>query len=423
MELQLAEDLRLDTDLPLLEVTKYQFHWKPGCHALLRLEGYLNASVPWKPEQAGGSSLKLWLEKGETKKTLYNGLVLETGICHEGGISRLTVRAVSASRQLDQRPVSRSFQDPAKTYGEIVRQAVQAEGGEVIRNRETDKEIGAPIIQYGETTWEFANRQGGRLGVPIIPDIETGEPNLWFGMRNGKEVPALPEAQCNVKICTMGKNKGMFLTAESRDFYKIGDRMTYLGQKAVIEEVEGRYEHGELIFIYTLGDPEAKNHYQESISHPAGLGLWGTVAEVKEVTLKLALDLDGGESTGEYFYPWYPDTGNGIYAMPEKGAKVLLYFFGADEQDGAVIHCVNPKTDHGRHYKNRAFNLADGNSVSLTSETIAISRGGGHQVTLDDNAVLASTSENLNIRAEGKIKLKGRQISISTPDELNVCQG
>ena len=39
-----------------------------------------------------------------------------------------------------------------------------------------------PVIQYEETTWEFVNR----LGVPIIPDIETGKPNLWFGMRNGK---------------------------------------------------------------------------------------------------------------------------------------------------------------------------------------------------------------------------------------------
>lgn len=423
MELQLAEALRLDTDLPLLEVTKFQFHWKSGCHALLRLEGYLIASVPWKSEQSGGSSLRLWLEKGEAKQTLYNGVILETEICHEGGISRLTVRAVSASHQLDQRPVSRSFQNPAKTYGEIVRQAVQAEGGEVIRNRETDKESGTPVIQYGETTWEFANRHGGRLGIPIIPDIETGEPNLWFGMRNGKEVPALSEIQCSVNIRSIGKTRGMRLRAEGKDFYKIGDKMTYLGQRAVIEEVEGRYEYGELTFAYTLGDEDTKNHYRVSSSHPAGLGFWGTVDEVKEDTLKLALDLDGGECTGEYFYPWYPDTGNGIYAMPEKGTKALLHFFGADEQDGAVIHCMNPKPEHDRHYKNRAFNLADGNSVRLTSETIDISRGGRHQVALDDNGVLASTSENLSIRAEGKIKLKGRQISISTPDELNICQG
>lgn len=144
---------------------------------------------------------------------------------------------------------------------------------------------------------------------------------------------------------------------------------------------------------------------------------------LKEDMLKLALDLDGGESTGEYFYPWYPDTGNGIYAMPEKGSKVLLYFSRADEQEGAVIHCMNQKPENDRHYKERAFNLEDGNYVLLTSETIDISRGGGHQVAVDGNAALASTSGNLSIRAEGTIKLRGRQISISTPDELNICQG
>jgi hypothetical protein len=423
MELQLAEDLKLDTDLPLMEVTKFQFHWKPGCHALFGLEGYLDASVPWKPEQSGGSILKIWLEKNQTRITLYNGLIVEIDICREGGTSRITARAVSASHQLDRRPVSCSFQDPSKSYGEIVRQAVLSEGGEVIRNRKTDKETGMPVIQYEETTWEFVNRLGVRLGVPIIPDIETGKPNLWFGMRNGKEVPALSEAQCSVKIRSIGKNKGMLLMTKGRDFFKIGDKMTYLGQKAVIKGVEGRYEQGELTFTYTLGDPEAKNHYQESISHPAGLGLWGRVDEVKEDMLKLALDVDGGESTGEYFYPWYPDTGNGIYAMPEKGAKVLLYFSRADEQEGAVIHCMNQKPENDRHYKDRAFNLEDGNYVLLTSETIDISRGGGHQVAVDGNAALASTSGNLSIRAEGTIKLRGRQISISTPDELNICQG
>lgn len=423
MELVLAGNLKLETSLPLLEVTKFRFHWRPGCHAQLELEGYLNTSVPWGPEQSGASRLKLWLEKDEAKQVIYHGLVEEAEIRHVGGTSRVTARAVSATSQLDRHPVSRSFQDPSKTYGEIVKQAVQAEGGEVIRNRETDKETGSPVIQYEETTWEFAKRQGRRFGIPVIPDIETGEPNLWFGMRNGKEVPQLSETQCGIRLRPMGKQRGMLLKAEGRDFYKIGDRMTFLGQKTVIAGVEGRYDHGELTFIYTLKDTAEKNHNQELGCHPAGLGLWGTVSEVKEDRIKLALDLDDGEETGEYFYPWYPDTGNGIYAMPEKGAKALLYFFGADEQDGAVIHCMNRKSEPDRQYENRAFNLADGNSVRLTSETIDILRGGDHEFALNDGAVSAGTSGELKIRAEGKVRLKAKHITIEASDEINICQG
>lgn len=422
MELALAGNLKLETDLPILEVAKFRFNWKPGCHALLRMEGYLDAGASCRPEQFQTSHLKLWLEKDETKQTIYHGLISETEILYVGGTSHFTVETVSASSQLDRRPVSRSFQDTSKTYGEIVKQAVQSAGGEVIRNRETDKVTGCPVIQYEETVWGFANRQGNRLGVPIIPDIETGEPNLWFGMRKGKEVPALPETQCSIRLHTIGKNRGILLTAEGREFYKIGDQMTYLAQKKVIVGVEGRYENGELIFTYTLKDADKKEYCPEYASHPAGLGLWGTVSEVKEERISLALDLDGGENTGEYFYPWYPDTGNGIYAMPEKGSKVLLYFFEADEREGAVIHCMNQKPAHGCDYKDRAFNLTDGNSILLESGTIDISRDRKHKITLTDHSVFVKTSGELNIRAEGKIRFKGKQIKISLSDELRLLQ-
>ena len=36
MEIKLADYLKIETDIPLQYVEKFNFSWKPGCHALLR---------------------------------------------------------------------------------------------------------------------------------------------------------------------------------------------------------------------------------------------------------------------------------------------------------------------------------------------------------------------------------------------------
>ncbi len=329
---------------------------------------------------------------------------------------------MSASCLLDRRSGSCSFQNLAMTHGEAVRDAVEADGGQVIRNRESDKEIKTPLIRYEETTWQFAKRMGSLLGAYIIPDVETGNPNLWFGMRAGKEIPALSEEHCSVRICPMGEKAGTYIQMEGRAFYKIGDWMTFMDQKVTITVVEGRYEHGELTFVYTLEDRETHQPVLCDENHPGGLGLWGNIKEVKGETVSIALDIDNGEETGDYFYPWYPETGNALYAMPEKGAGALLHFFEEEERGGAVIHCLNKKLENERYYKDRVMDIEDGNSIQL-KEGVSFNRGGSHTLSLNDGAVSASISKELKIRAEEKIWLKARQIVINTPEELNLCQG
>ena len=210
---------------------------------------------------------------------------------------------MSASCLLDRKIGSRSFQDTAKTYGEAVREMVEADGGQLIRNRESDKKINSPIIRYEETTWQFAKRMGECLGICIIPDVETGNPNLWFGMRNGKEVPALPDGQCHIQMRCIGKEIGSRFMVEGRPFYKIGDRMEYLGQKVTIMEVEGIFGHGELTFKYILEGHGVRQPNPTKEDHPAGLGFWGIIKKVKGESVTLALDIDHGQETGDYFYP------------------------------------------------------------------------------------------------------------------------
>lgn len=416
------DNLKIETDIPVLYVEHFCFSCKPYCHAILDLDGYLHRSIRWDPGHSYNSCIKICFTDEGKAKVIYYGYIVKAEVKEVGRTSQIYIKAMSASCLLDRKIGSRSFQNTAKTYGEVVRENVQTDGGQVIRNQETDQKIECPVIRYEETTWQFANRMARRVGNYIIPDMETGNPNLWFGMRNGKKVKSLPEEQCIIQMNAIGKDIGIRFKVESRNFYKIGDRMEYLGQKVTIVEVEGHYQQGELTFTYILEEHTVHQPNFGEDCQPAGQGFWGVIKKIKEESIKIALDIDHGQETGDYFYPWYPETGNALYAMPEVGGKALLYFFGAGQQEGAVIHSINKDLDCERVYKDRTLDIKEGNTVNLSSGTVCLSRGGNHKIFLNDNIISTSTSKELKIIAVGKIRLKAREILINTPEELSFIQ-
>lgn len=422
MEFNITEVLKAETEIPLRQVTGFTFIWKADCHAQFTMDGYIDSNCGWRPGQAYNSHIKISAEEGTTNQILFHGYISQAEVKREGNTDRIRLLAVSASCLLDQRQGERSFQDTSRTYGEVVREIIQANGGQVIRNRESDKKIESPVIYYKETPWQFARRMGSRLGNFVIPDIETGKPNLWFGMRNGKTVSPLSEEECVMQLYSLGKDRRVRFQVKGREFYKIGDRMTYMGHNVTVMAVEGNYRRGELLFTYILEDKTTYEAENRDSAHPAGQGFWGTITDVKDETVKLALDLDNGEETGEFFYPWRPETGNAFYAIPERGARALLYFFEAGETNGAVIHCLNHAEREGLEHRDKTLNTEDGNSMCLYQDSLSFSRGGGHTVALGDGSVSASTPKKIKVRAKGKVRLKARRITVCTPDEIKLAQ-
>lgn len=423
MEIKLSGGLKMETELPILHVLSFRFLWKPDCHALLRLEGYVDRNIGWNPEKSDHSPIRIWTEDGGKQQILYHGYLADMEMINTGGMSHISIQALSASCLLDTKKRSRSFQNTTETYGEVVREVFQAEGGQIIRNRQNDGEIESTIIRNKETAWQFAKRMGRRTGNYLIPDIETGRPNAWFGMRKGNEIPALSEEQCTLWISPADTGGKLRIRTEGRDFYKIGDRLTYLGQKMTIVEVEGIYERGEIIYSYVLEDRTDGIPSFRHEGHPAGQGFWGVIKEIEGERVRIALDIDGGKETGNCLYPWYPETGNAFYAMPEIGARALLYFGDEGEMDGVVIHCLTTNPEYEHRYTDRAFQTKDGNSVKLTEGNLDVFEAEGHTLSVSDSSILMKSSKNMKICAQGEIRLTAKQITVNTPRELNLCQG
>lgn len=420
MIIRLASHLNMETEIPIKNVTSFSYVWKTDCHAVLRMEGYMDRTSKWNFCQSYASQIKLWLDQEGEQQTLFFGNVDHIATKTEGNLEYVTITVLSASCLLDRRLSSSSHQNVLKTYGEIVREEAESEGGRIIRNKESDKEIGTPVIRYRETAWEFAGRLAKRTGTCIIPDVITGRPNFWFGMRKGKEVAALSENQYTMDIVPIGKRTGIRYQTEGRFPYSIGDTVSYLKKKLTVTGIEGCFEHGDLVFKYCMEDMRSRIPAASNDSQMAGLGLWGTVMQVKGESLKLALDIDDNQDTGDYFYPWQPETGNALYAMPETGAKALLYFYDAEQKNGAVIHCFSK--EETSPYKNRSLDIADGNRIHLWENEVSVEKGEKHCLSIGGSSISATTKKRMELSAEGSVFIRGRKIVIDSPEELIISQ-
>lgn len=378
---KLTDSLFMETNIPFKNIKSFWFSWKTDCHAILNMEGYMDRSCKWNQTQLYESQIKLWMENNGHEQVIFWGSVVMFETRLEGGYEYFILKVMSGSWMLDQKISSRSFQNIKKTYGEIVRDSAETEGGHVIRNQETDKAIGKPVIRYEETAWQFANRLASQLGTCVIPDVVTGRPNFWFGMRKGQNVSPSFEEQFTIDMFP-AKNRG-----EMR--YQIEDMTVRQANKC----------------------QNASN---------AGLGLWETVQEVKGELIKIALDIDGDDSISEYFYRWQPETGNSLYAMPEQGARALLYFYHSNQSDGAVIHCLN-KEIQNCNYKDRSMHINDGNQIHLWRNEIGMFKGTAHSLTVEDHHISVITQKGIELSG-GAIFLRGKRILLKSPESINISQ-
>lgn len=423
MEIHITEDLKMESLLPFSVVENFRFDWRPNQHAVLELAGFINREMECKRLELYNSKVKVWTEKDGREQILFYGGIGKIEEQVVGNTTKVCLEAESGSCGLDREMEKRSFQEVDKTYAEVAHTVVESGGGNVICAEGKELTLERPLIQYEETAWEFIKRLASRLGTCVIPDIETGKQNVWFGMRKGADIPSFSEQKysMNVRTGTGGQSAEESYEIEGREFYKLGDRTIFLGKKMLICGVSASFIHGDLIFRYLLKEREnCKAIYREQF---IGLGLTGTVAEVRKERVRIALDIDGENAVGNYFYHWYPETGNALYAMPEIGARILLYFGSRDEQEGYALHCLPEKAGSGSVYTDRHLHIADGNTADLSAGNVSFSRGSQQSLSVGDGHIYAGSSHKLSIHAMESVQIDAGRMMISTPDELDICQG
>lgn len=144
------------------------------------------------------------------------------------------------------------------------------------------------------------------------------------------------------------------------------------------------------------------------------MSLWGTVEEAKNEAVRVTFDMDGDE--GKWFYPWRPETGNALYAMPEEGAKVAVCFLNHEEGAGIAIRCLGESPENPKP-KDKSMATPEGAKIGLFTSSLNISKK-EETMELNDSDTICFDGGQFEIEAAGKVKIKAEQVLLNAASEI-----
>ncbi|MDR0491454.1 MAG: DUF6531 domain-containing protein, partial [Oscillospiraceae bacterium] len=434
--------IRADSPFPMIELTGLNVAQRENEHARAVFSGVLD-------DETGSESLQQELE-GELVRfiderdgsPIFAGYIQTAKVEEQCGYFTLSAEALSGSIQLDQAKRSRSYQDVALLYNDVLRMALDDVANADFIMCAEDKRIGAPLIQYAETGWEFAKRLASHFGTTIIPEMDSGLPRFWMGLRapigeahdfSDYEYRTVVEGRYfDVGGSQSGFSRSQFLNYVVKDFENkpLGSFAHFKGRDLFICRKSCEIgDDGLPVYFYTLGRPELlaqQKYYNEKLT---GRTLLGKVIATQGGTVKLHLNIDESQDIATaHNYRWAPPTGNYMYLMPKIGSEVSLYFSGAAEDSAKAVNCVrsnsststagfadpgkrNLSSEHGKKM------LVYPNKVGFESVT----SDGPLQFMFDDKeGVTLETAHNITVVADDSITLEAPEIEMTSPTQISI---
>lgn len=409
-------------------VTRFQIQWGINAHASLHLEGELSyeESIVCQNGYFTGSSVIIRHRSAQQEHILFNGIIKKIVFLMDGGVSRIHIEAISASWKLDQRRVNCSFQDKEMTYAALAQHIADRAGAEVITLCGKETMLSGALIQYMETDWEFLKRVASHLNKFLVCDIVTGRPAFWFGMRKGNQVTIATNYTEQVRFDSL-LNRTSYII-HSREAYNLGDRTTWMGKPVVVSQRIVEFHNQEILFTYCLEEEvnlKQEIQYNEQI---VGRGFMGTVKQISNEVLKIQLDIDGDNSSAKFWYPWRPETGDIMYAMPEIGSPILLTIPSHDEREAEVRVCLHrdgAASNLEKEFRDRCLNIADDAVLRLYPDKLELSKNKDeHLLTLEDGkGIRLETSKDFKVETKQNIFCRGDVVIVNASEEINGIVG
>ena len=180
--------ITVHTALPLQAIIRMETAIKENEHGSGMLEAVVMAEYGREALHTDFCDSRIVVE-GEGGRILFDGLVGTVAFHAEGGYTGAEIGFTSRSILLDREVKKRSFQNADMPYERVAEETVRDYGEtEFSWFAETGRAIGVPIIQYGETDWEFMKRLAGHFHTVIYPACGNGNTCFRFGVGMGNGV-------------------------------------------------------------------------------------------------------------------------------------------------------------------------------------------------------------------------------------------
>lgn len=314
------------------------------------------------------------------------------------------------------------------TYQDAVKRVIEPYGNMMaVYMPESEDTLGSPVIQYGETDWEFIIRLASRLHMPVYADYLSGEAGFKFGMVKGELVNTQVNSY-HVGISSqyyksrnnMPRENYLYYTIISDENYQIGDKLHIGGCTYTIFKKCAELVCEKLKFTYWAGN--SGNWYIPEIEHRwlSGMELTGTVVDTKEETVNIRLKMDESYGGAEHEWNWEPASGNIMYAMPEKGTQVRLCFGSEEAEEGSAAVSIRENGGSMPEQQNRGFMSKPDKKLEMYPENLSFSGKGGEASVSDGDKIFFSSAGKVKITASDIIRFDASSISVQTPLEINM---
>jgi hypothetical protein len=398
-----------------------------------------------------------------------------TGVLFSGVVSQIFVNTVrdvyyfeaegaSDTYLLDIKRRDRSFQDINMEYRQLIESVITGSGALCNKPAVKNEKTGNFILQYHETDWEFLKRIASRLPFTngLVADATGTKAQFWFGIPEGEErfineqglrytvakkIAAYRDAAAN-HLPGAGAESFIEYRLLTDEFYQIGDRIKFKGQKLAVCQSVATMSGGILKFECCL-TPES-GLKQNPLYHPEliGVSIEGRVVAVEKDQLKVALVGIGEQNQAKekaYFFPYataYTAEGHtGWYCMPEIDDYVRLYFPTCKEEDAFITTSVRfrEKATNGKESSRRSsgdkldnpqikyFRTKFGKEIMFSEDEILITGKDGELLVRLNEAkgieILSSQAVALTAKKDVAITAEEGKVAISAGDEIDlVCK-
>jgi len=348
---------------------------------------------------------------------------------------------ITFSVELDKKKKSRSFQNPDMTYAGLIQTVLQdTPGAAAVYSVGEDTPIGRPVFQYKETDWEFIKRMSSELNVKVFPARETPFAQINIGIEGSSTEVDLSNSEYVQRVDRQfyrlggeqaGLYKADFHCYQVRDTRNLGIGCSVLwnGAPVYICGVTAELTGGEIIFTYLLGRKGLAAERPYKNRKMVGLSLGGTVKSTAQEQVVLLLDIDNGQDTGSYPFPWRPESGNIMYCMPKVGTRAALFL---QDGDGSSAIALNSPRENGEDCtamgdpSRRCFTTEHGKQLFLYPQSMGVVAGASDapdQINLDQlNQLLLESAKAFQMISKFNIRIAAPTVKLQTPRNISVVR-
>ena len=405
-------------------------------HGTLRIKGliaeenrmaYANLATreTWVSAKAQGE------EGGEI--TLFTGVLTDLSVESQHQFHTMTIQVRTGTYLLDQVPHTRTFHQDDFTYQSVIQTCLDADGGQFIMQEKKGEQIGQLTVQYRESNWSFVKRLAHRLGVVIIPEIQTQGKRFYLGVNQsagGDELPGdhYTMTKSIAKEDSLTNHKLGVYHIKTRQIYQLGQFVTLEGRRLVVSSIHSYLEGSELVHEYTLCALKQAYDTRKPYHHIRGVSLRGVVTEVEKDQVQVLIHEDEnkdncGTRWFDYATVYSTPDGTGWFAMPEIGDEVRLLFPDADDARAYVSSNVHLETSGGRiNPDHKSWKNKQQKEILFTPEAILITNNDGLSIELsDDQGITINSNKNISIQSDGTLSMNSQNAGVALYGDRNVA--